>query len=299
MYEPIGKDIHVYKGEQPDPHDGIANLDKLGHIDRLEFVGEHDFTEVGTYTPVEIRVVYEDGSSDVVPITVKVFDREVPGITTPETPDNVTYTPIGQDIEVAEGQQVNPKAGVANLHKFPDTTVVKFQGEPDFTKPGEYKDVEIVLTYPDGTSNSVKVTVKVNAKTTEPIPTATPTETAPTQPAPTETEPTQATPTTTQSETTTAPTESQPTATTATEFAPTVTTAPTETELTTVTTADTTTQLAGVGTGQGGAGGTGGAAGTAATGSLPKTGETSTMPSILLLITAAGISILLRRRQKN
>ncbi|PMC67670.1 hypothetical protein CJ201_12875 [Corynebacterium aurimucosum] len=89
--------------------------------------------------------------------------REVPAkfdLKAPAAKDNETYDPKGQDQEVPVGGTPDPKKNIENAGDLPEDTKYEYKETPDTKTPGE-KNVTVVVTYPDGTTDEVETTVTV------------------------------------------------------------------------------------------------------------------------------------------
>ena len=146
-YDPKGQEVPAKHGETPDPANGIANKDDLPKDTKYEWKDKPDTSTPGD-KPATVVVKYPDGTSEEVPVTVKV------------TPQSDEYDPKGQDVPAKHGETPDPANGIANKDDLPKGTTYAWKDKPDTTTPGE-KPATVIVTYPDGTSEEVPVTVKV------------------------------------------------------------------------------------------------------------------------------------------
>ncbi|NYS49942.1 surface protein Rib, partial [Streptococcus danieliae] len=70
-------------------------------------------------------------------------------------------TPVAKDQTVEPGSTPKAEDSIANLSELPAGTKVSFKEPVDTTGEGD-KVVTVVVTYPDGSSEEVSVTVKVS-----------------------------------------------------------------------------------------------------------------------------------------
>ncbi|WP_281524034.1 Rib/alpha-like domain-containing protein [Dolosigranulum pigrum] len=153
-HEPKGNPIFVEKNGTPNAADGIANKDELPEGTEFEFDGPVDTSTPGE-KKAKVIVAYPDGSTDTVDVTVNVTDGD--------TPQSEIFEPQGQDIEVPEGGKPNAADGIANKDELPEGTEFEFDGPVDTSTPGK-KKAKVIVAYPDGSTDTVDVTVNVTPK---------------------------------------------------------------------------------------------------------------------------------------
>ncbi|MDK7051088.1 Rib/alpha-like domain-containing protein [Aerococcus sanguinicola] len=148
--DPQAKDQTVKVGQTPKAEDSIANLKDLPQGTKVAYK-----EPVNTSTPGDqkatVVVTYPDGSTDEVPVTVKVKDLT----------DAEKNEPQAKDQTVKVGETPKAEDSIANLKDLPQGTKVAFK-EPVDTKTSGDKPATVVVTYPDGSTDEVPVTVKVN-----------------------------------------------------------------------------------------------------------------------------------------
>ena len=108
----------------------------------------------GQNQPVNVKVTYVDGTNDTVIVTVNY------GLATD------AYDPAGQAITVDKGSQPNAADGIANKADLPANTTYGWTAPVDTSTPGTTSGT-VVVTYPDGSTDQVKVDVIVNDNRTD------------------------------------------------------------------------------------------------------------------------------------
>ena len=155
-YTPEAKEQNVGLNETPNPADSIANLKDLPEGTTTAFKDPVDTTTEGT-KDATVVVTYPDGSKDEVPVKIVVTDDRT---------DAEKNEPQGKPVEVEMGKTPDAKAGIANVDELPEGTEFTWKDPIDTTTPGQ-KEGTIVVTYPDGSMDEVKVTVNVTDNRTD------------------------------------------------------------------------------------------------------------------------------------
>ena len=155
-YTPEGQDVNTKTGVVPDPAEGIKNKSDLPDGAKYTWKDTPDVTTASD-KPATIVVTYPDGSKDEVPVTIHV--------TNPAT-DADKYTPETQPITTPEGKVPDPADGIKNKADLPDGTKYTWtnpdQVAQDVKTPGSHTET-ITVRYPDGSEDTVTVTVNVPA----------------------------------------------------------------------------------------------------------------------------------------
>uniref|UniRef100_UPI001F3DE69F Rib/alpha-like domain-containing protein n=1 Tax=Dolosigranulum pigrum TaxID=29394 RepID=UPI001F3DE69F len=157
IYEPQGNPIFVEKNGTPNATDGIANKDELPEGTKFEFDGPVDTSTPGK-KDVNVKITYPDGSEESITVPLHVSDED--------TPQSEIFEPRGQDIEVPEGAELDAANGIANKDELPEGTEFEFDGPVDTSTPGE-KKAKVIVAYPDGSTDTVDITVNVTEVPTQ------------------------------------------------------------------------------------------------------------------------------------
>ncbi|MBB1078357.1 YSIRK-type signal peptide-containing protein [Limosilactobacillus sp. STM2_1] len=150
-YTPEPQVVTVDKGQTPNAEDGIKNKSDLPDGTKYTWKTPVDTTTPGDKS-VTVVVTYPDGSKDEVPTVVHVKT------------DAESNEPEGQPVNTVKGNVPAADDGIKNLDKLPEGT------KPNWTNPDQVKedvntvgkhDEQITVTYPDGSKDTITVTVNV------------------------------------------------------------------------------------------------------------------------------------------
>ncbi|EKB54063.1 Rib/alpha-like domain-containing protein, partial [Falseniella ignava] len=171
-YTPVAKNVTTQVGTVPDAKEGIEKVTDSQDNDASDKVKSYhwektpDVSKEGTFDNAVI-VTYEDGTSERVATKIIVTD---------DRKDNEKYDPKVTPIEKEKGTATTEdevKGAVtvpdypADAEKQPEIKVDDPTQLPDGKTIGEY-DVDVTVTYPDGSEDKVKVKVTVK-DTTAPV----------------------------------------------------------------------------------------------------------------------------------
>ena len=149
-YAPVGQEVSVNKGSQPNAEAGIQNKNDLPQGTTYNWKAPVDTSTPGETTGTVV-VTYPDGTKDEVDVTVNVID--------PRT-DAEKYTAKGQDVQVNKDAAPNAEDGIQNKNDLPQGTTYDWKTPVDTSTPGETTGT-VIVTYPDGSKDEVEVKVNV------------------------------------------------------------------------------------------------------------------------------------------
>ncbi|MBJ6746555.1 YPDG domain-containing protein, partial [Streptococcus sp. 121] len=164
-YTPEVETEFVIQGSEFDLTDNLKPIsDDTGNqvaikVEDVTPKGDVDTTKPGNYTG-KVKVTYPDGSSEIVDVPVIVVDQEK------DPSDADKYEPTAKPEEVAKGGTVDLTDNVDPItdgNGNPVNVVVKDvtpEGAIDTNTPGDYTG-KVEITYPDGSTETIDVPVKV------------------------------------------------------------------------------------------------------------------------------------------
>ncbi|AWB80971.1 hypothetical protein C3B44_00240 [Corynebacterium yudongzhengii] len=150
--DPVAKQIETPRGDVPSAESGIENAGDFPEGTTFEWKEQPNVEQPGPiFGTVVVNVPGQDEPKEVaVPITVQ-SDADV-------------FNPTPQEVSTNIGEEPNSDDGIANLNDLPTGTTTEWVDTPDVSTEGVVP-AEITVTYPDGSSETVGVTVKVNDPT--------------------------------------------------------------------------------------------------------------------------------------
>jgi Rib/alpha/Esp surface antigen-like repeat protein len=152
-YEPRAASLTVTAGDPaPSARSAVADAGSLPDGTTFSWAEAPDTSREGT-SHGTVTIAYPDGTTDSLGVTVTVAHRK----TMAEAND-----PRGAALTVVVGSKVDAKAAVADASKLPAGTTFSWATTPDTSKEGTTSGT-VTVSYPDGTTDSVAVTVTVRA----------------------------------------------------------------------------------------------------------------------------------------
>ncbi len=145
----VGQDITTKVNVDPKAESGIKNMAELPKGTTPAWEKKPDVSKPGDTTGT-IKVTYPDKSTQSVPVKVHV---------TGAADEN---TPKPKQITVPRGKAPKAEDGIANKDELPKDTKYTWKTTPDTSKPGDTTGT-VVVTYPDGSKDEVKVPIKVTS----------------------------------------------------------------------------------------------------------------------------------------
>ncbi|WP_081098281.1 Rib/alpha-like domain-containing protein, partial [Lactobacillus johnsonii] len=107
-----------------------------------------------------IKITFTDKAANGQPTYLNI---NIPANSIKVTTDADDHNPEGQDVSTKVGEVPDAEKGIKNPGSLPSGTTYTWQNIPETTKPGK-KPAVVVVTYPDGSKDTVPTNVIVNAK---------------------------------------------------------------------------------------------------------------------------------------
>ena len=164
-YKPKPNPIIIDQGETFEPEDGIKNKDKLPEDTEYSDATPDSVDTSKNYTAI-IIVTYPDGSKDKVKVPVTVRPQKATPDEAKETDAN-KYEPKPNPIVIDKGETFKPEDAIKNKDELPDGTEYRDETPGDVDKTKDYTAI-IVVTYPDGSEDKVRVPVTVKPESSKP-----------------------------------------------------------------------------------------------------------------------------------
>ena len=161
-YKPASTGITIKEGEPADPLAAISNKDELPKGITANFKGKVDTSSAGT-SEVTIVVKYPDGTSEEIQTDLTVERR---------TDAEVNDPTVDENFEIIAGSKLRQEHAekiIENIGSLPSGTTADFKDKGEGSLSTENptpndidKDVTIVVTYPDGSTEEIdtKITIK-------------------------------------------------------------------------------------------------------------------------------------------
>ena len=164
-YKPKPNPIIIDQGETFEPEDGIKNKDELPEDTEYSDATPDSVDTSKNYTAI-IIVTYPDGSKDKVKVPVTVRSKKATPDEAEETDAN-KYEPKPNPIVIDKGETFKPEDAIKNKDELPDGTEYRDETPGDVDKTKDYTAI-IVVTYPDGSEDKVRVPVTVKPESSKP-----------------------------------------------------------------------------------------------------------------------------------
>lgn len=156
VYNPIPQTIEVNRLSPPIANRAIANVKDMPKHTKFSWKGGVPSTaKGGTYE----AVILVDYSTEVDGTPVHDSQEEI-SVTIVVRPDNQVFEPVGKNIAVDRTKEAVARDAIGNVDELPVGTQFTWQKAPDTTTLGT-KDATVVVAYPDGTKDTVKVKVVI------------------------------------------------------------------------------------------------------------------------------------------
>ena len=188
-YDPEVVPEIIYVGELSDLSDNVVNLeDELPEGTVVTDITEYGEDGVNLDRPGKykgrIEIEYPDGSIKELTVPIRVLKDGTTatpseaGKATPSEPGKATgseaertdaskYKPKPKPIVIDKGETFEPEEGIKNKDELPEGTEYSDETPDDVDTSKDYKAI-IVVTYPDGSEDKVKVPVTVKPGTSNP-----------------------------------------------------------------------------------------------------------------------------------
>ena len=188
-YDPEVVPEIIYVGELSDLSDNVVNLeDELPEGTVVTDITEYGEDGVNLDRPGKykgrIEIEYPDGSIKELTVPIRVLKDGTTatpseaGKATPSEPGKATgseaertdaskYKPKPKPIVIDQGETFEPEEGIKNKDELPEGTEYSDETPDDVDTSKDYKAI-IVVTYPDGSEDKVKVPVTVKPGTSNP-----------------------------------------------------------------------------------------------------------------------------------
>ena len=149
-YAPVGQEVSVNKGSQPNAEAGIQNKNDLPQGTTYNWKAPVDTSTPGETTGTVV-VTYPDGTKDEVEVKVNVIDART---------DTEKYTAQGGTVNKPYGQTATANEITAAVTTdAPQDKVQSIAVAGNIPTQGKNQPVAVTVTYADGTTDTVTVTV--------------------------------------------------------------------------------------------------------------------------------------------